>query len=227
MVATEHPGVALRVAYDSGHNVDYDPAAFGAGLDDVAYKQAIRSLGRTWATEAGRMLQALRAGEVAPHLQHLVNTRTLVTTGHSTGDAVAMNVCKQEGSCSAGVLLDAWMLPVDPAVLDRAGGLGRPVLAMFQDPRYGYFGPANQAAFQQLKEQQALGAFDVHDITIPWAGHQEFSDVALLSPIGRWLGLNQGHLPATLAHARVRGETVAWLRSTLPRAWPESSSIDK
>lgn len=213
VVAPEHPGGAVATWVD-GALVPFDPVAFGAGLDGAAYREAIRALGRRWVADVRAVLDAVAAGAGPAGLAERMARDVLVAAGHSTGGGAAFGTCAAEPGCRAAVGLDPWMLPAPATLLGpatSAGGLDADVRAVFSDPARGFFEPANREAFDGLAEATRARGHDVRAVALPGAGHNDVTDVPLLSPLAGLLGLYVGPAPAAEVHARVRTEVIAAL----------------
>ena len=208
VVAPEHPGGAVLTVFRDGARVPFDPAAFGEGLEGEAYREAIRALGRRWAQETAAALDALASGAGPRGLAPRLDLDRLVTSGHSTGGGAAFGLCDREPGCRAAIGLDPWLLPTPPELLAPApeGGLSVRLAGLFSDPALGFFEPANLAAFGVLAEATDARGGRASETIYPGAGHSDFADVALLSPVADRLGLYVGPTPAREVLPRIRAE---------------------
>jgi predicted dienelactone hydrolase len=101
--------------------------------------------------------------------------------GHSTGGGATVAFCQQDARCTAGLGLDAWLLPAPDDIESNPP----PQPFMFiSTPTW--IGPENtargQRLFQALPNQATL-------VTIAGADHYDFSDLPLFSPLTHQLGL--------------------------------------
>jgi predicted dienelactone hydrolase len=213
VVAPEHPGGALLTVFQDGTRVPFDPAAFGEGLEGEPYREAIRALGRRWIAETAAALDALASGAGPSGLAQRLDLERLVTSGHSTGGGTAFGLCGREPGCRATVGLDPWLLPTPPALLAPApeGGLPVRVAGLFSDPALGFFEPTNLDAFGALAAAtDARGGRASRTIYLG-AGHNDFADVGLLSPVADRLGLDVGPTPPRDVLPRIRAEVLGVL----------------
>jgi dienelactone hydrolase len=213
VVAPEHPGGAATTVFRDGTRVPFDPASFGEGLEGEAYREAIRALGRRWAAETAAALDALAAGAGPDGLASRLDLERLVTSGHSTGGGAAFGLCARQPRCRATVGLDPWLLPTPSELLAPApeGGLPVRVAGLFSDPALGFFEPENLDAFDALAQatEEAGGRASV--TIYPGAGHMDFADIGLLSPVADRLGLYVGPTPPRAVLPRIRSEVRAVL----------------
>lgn len=102
--------------------------------------------------------------------------------GHSTGGGAAVSFCQQDARCSAGVGLDAWVLPIPDEVL--AGGLQKPFMFL-STPHW--LGDENRAKGEALLAQTQV---ETYDLRLANTGHFDFTDLVLLTPLTPQLGLS-------------------------------------
>jgi len=216
VVAPEHPGGAVVTVLRDGTRTPFDPASFGEGLEGAAYQEAIRALGRRWMTETAAALEALGAGAGPSGLAQRLDLERLVTSGHSTGGGAAFGLCRAEPGCRATVGLDPWLLPTPPELLAPApeGGLAVRVAGLFSDPALGFFEPENLAAFGALAEATNQVGGRASETIYRGAGHMDFADVGLLSPLADRLGLYVGPTPPREVLPRIRAEVLGVLDET-------------
>jgi dienelactone hydrolase len=208
VVAPEHPGGAVLTVFRDGTRVSFDPASFGEGLEGEAYREAIRALGRRWAVETSAALDALAGGAGPAGLAARLDLERLVTSGHSTGGGAAFGLCRMEPGCRATIGLDPWLLPTPPEVLAAApdGGLPVRVAGLFSDPALGFFEPENLLAFGALARATNEVGGRASETIYPGAGHMDFADAGLLSPVADRLGLYVGPTPPREVLPRIRAE---------------------
>lgn len=222
VVAPEHPGGAVLTVFRDGTRVPFDPDAFGEGLEGAAYQDAIRSLGRVWARETAAALDALAAGAGPDGLAARLDPNRWIATGHSTGGGAAYGLCADEPGCRAAVGLDPWMLPTPPELLDAgADGLSVRVVGLFSDPALGFFEPENLAAYRRLADAARQAGGQASEAIYPGAGHMDFADVGLLSPVADRLGLYVGPASPRTVLPRVRAD----VRSVLDEVDASSARV--
>jgi hypothetical protein len=121
--------------------------------------------------------------------------------GHSTGGGTAVEFCRQDARCQAGLGLDAWVLPVSEAILDEP--LTQPF--MFINTPY-WLGPDNTTRGQAIYNGVQN---DAYKLSIAETGHFDFSDLPLFSPLTPQLGLT-GTIDSERAVAIQNGYTLAF-----------------
>ncbi|MDX1662295.1 MAG: hypothetical protein R3272_00780 [Candidatus Promineifilaceae bacterium] len=131
------------------------------------------------------------------------------TLGHSTGGGTAVEACVLLAQCAGVVALDPWMEPVSREI--SADGYDRPLLIM-RTPEW--LGPDNVAAGMRLMENSDD---ETYTLTIAGAGHFDFSDLPLLSPLLPYLGLS-GSVESERVLAIINSYTVAFFDHTLKGA---------
>ncbi len=204
VVAVEHPGGSLITVLPDGRGRPFEPLP---RRDDPGYDAAVAALGARWTAETVAALEALARPVATGPMARFVGALDLghvVATGHSTGGAVAVDVCDAWAGCSVAVALDGWWLPLDAA--RRAAGPAKPLVSVASDPAVGYFGSENRAAFERFVDAGSAG---VVDLVLRGSGHHDFNDTALLSPIAARFGHSTGPVPAARAFAAVGAVAVA------------------
>lgn len=184
VVAVEHPGGALLTVLPDG---EARPHEHLPPREAPGYDAAVVALGARWTAETTSVLRRLRRGGEPTTLAGAVDLGRLVSVGHSTGGAVAVDVCHAVPGCRAAVVLDAWWGPLSPTRLER--GLERPLVAIASDPSVGYFGSENRARFEGLV---AGASVPVGDLVLRGAGHHDLNDTALFSPLAARFGHSVG-----------------------------------
>lgn len=204
VVAVEHPGGSLTTVLPDGRERPFEPLP---RADDPAYDAAVGALGARWTAETVAALEALAQASTSGPLARFAGALDLgrvVATGHSTGGAVAVDVCHAWAGCAVAVALDGWWLPLEAE--RRAAGPAKPVVSVASDPAVGYFARANRTALERFA---AAGAAPVVDLVLDGAGHHDLNDTALLSPIADRFGHSTGPVRAAPAFAAVRAVAVA------------------
>jgi hypothetical protein len=209
VVAVEHPGGSLTTVLPDGRERPFEPLP---RADEADYDATVAALGARWTAETVAALEALAGPSTDGPLARFAGALDLgrvVAIGHSTGGAVAVDVCHAWDGCAVAVALDAWWLPLD--VDRRAAGPAKPVVSVASDPAVGYFGRANRTALEGFA---AAGAAAVVDLVLDGAGHHDLNDTALLSPIADRFGHSTGPVPAARAFAALRALAVAAVEAT-------------
>jgi len=183
-IAPDHVGGALFTVYEDGSTVDYIPSEFAEGLEGDEFDVVIRELGQKWAADLSFILDSL-----ATEMPEL-DTSKVVASGHSTGGGSSLEFCRLDNRCAGVIALDPWLLPASDQSFEE--GIDAPILTLFSDPRLDFFEPPNHAAFARLAEATQASGHEVREKVIEGSKHHEFSDGALLSPIGYRLGLQKG-----------------------------------
>ena len=208
VVAVEHPGGSLLTVLPDGRERPFEPLP---RADDPTYGAAVAALGARWTAETVAALEALAApAPAAPWARFAgaIDLGRVVATGHSTGGAVAIDVCHAWDGCRVALALDGWWLPLDAD--RRAEGASEAVVSVASDPAVGYFGRANRTAFEAFA---AASAGPVIDLVLTGSGHHDLNDTALLSPIAARFGHSTGPVSAARAFAALRAVAVAAVES--------------
>ncbi len=204
VVAVEHPGGSLITVLPDGRERPFEPLP---RADDPDYDAAVEALGARWTAETVAALEALAGSPSDGPLARFAAALDLgrvVAIGHSTGGAVAADVCHAWAGCPVAVALDGWWLPLDAD--RRAEGPAKPVVSIASDPAVGYFGRANRTALEGFA---AAGAAPVLDWVLEGSGHHDLNDTATLSPIADRFGHSTGPVPAARAFGAIRAVAVA------------------
>ena len=135
-------------------------------------------------------------------------------TGHSAGGGTVLAACVEDARCDAAIALDSWVQPIlgDQPI----NKIDIPVLYL-NSPEW--LGQENKEGGKGL----ALGASAPSVmVTIQGAGHNDFTDIPLLSPLARLLGL-AGTIDTQIAHQLINEYSLAFLEHIL-RA--ETNTLD-
>ncbi|MFN2321482.1 MAG: hypothetical protein ABR510_00795 [Trueperaceae bacterium] len=213
VAAVEHPGLSLITVLPDGRERPFEPLP---RPDDPAYDAVVQTLGARGTAETVAALEALAGSAADGPLARFAGALDLgrvVAIGHSTGGAVAVDVCHAWDGCPVAVALDGWWLPLDPD--RRTAGPAKPVVSIASDPAVGYFGRANRTALEGFA---VAGAAPLVDFVLEGAGHHDLDDTATLSPIADRFGHSTGPVPAARAFAAARAVSVAAIEaaSSLP-----------
>lgn len=185
-VAADHVGGALFTVYEDGSTVDYIPSEFAEGLEGDEFDVVIRELGQRWVKDMSFTLDSLATA--VPDLK--LDASRVVASGHSTGGGTSFEFCRLDSRCTGVIALDPWLLPSSDQTFDE--GIGAPILTLFSDPRLDFFEPPNHLAFARLADATQTNGHIVREKVVAGSKHHEFSDGALLSPLGYRLGLQKG-----------------------------------
>ncbi len=142
---------------------------------------------RVWADDIGFVLDELAVWneEAGGALNGRLDLQRVGVFGHSTGGGATVEFCGRDARCRAAVGLDAWLAPVSPEIM--AGGLAQPVL-LLQAKQWEFGdGGVNDA---RVAELLAAARDTAYVARIDGAAHYDFTDVPLLSPLTRQLGLS-------------------------------------
>jgi dienelactone hydrolase len=209
VVAVEHPGGSLTTVLPDGSARPFEPLP---RRDDPGYAAEVAGVGARWTAETLAALTALArsapSGPLAPFAGALDLGR-VVAIGHSTGGAVAVDVCHAWSGCTVAVALDGWWGPLDAD--RRARGSAKPLVSVASDPAVGYFGPENRTAFERFA---GAGTAAVVDLVLVGAGHHDLNDSALLSPVADRFGHSTGPVRSAHAFAAVARVALAAVEAT-------------
>jgi predicted dienelactone hydrolase len=129
--------------------------------------------------------------------------------GHSTGGGAAVTFCGSDDRCTAGVGLDAWLVPVPDEVMDA--GLERPFMLL----------QAEQWAFDDARQNDARANRLLENLKdsgylarVSGANHYDFTDLPLFSPLTKRLGLS-GSMPGPYVVEMMTSMTSAFFRQEL------------
>ncbi len=191
VIAPDFPGGSLLTILRDGTQIPFDPAIFA---EDKEYTEAdeyriIQALGQSWRDDLSTVMTSIRE-----RFPHLTAKKKVVSGGHSTGAAAAINYCNSSSDCLATIALDAWLKPVENSLLKN--GSTKPILALFGDQASGDFKPINQERFKQLETASTENGILIQNIEIKKARHIDFCDAALLSPYSYFLGQQKGKIQA-------------------------------
>lgn len=173
----------------------------------VPFVEAGGRLVDVWAADVVFVAEQMAAwnGEAGHLLAGRIDTSRMGTLGHSTGGAAAVEACAQMAHCGAALGLDAWIQPVSERFLD-----GYPkTLMLLSAPEW--LGPENAAVGRTLYRQRDGEGYL---LTMAGAGHFDFTDIPLLSPLTQLLGLS-GEIDGQRALAIINAYGVAFFDDAL------------
>ncbi len=126
--------------------------------------------------------------------------------GHSTGGGTVLSTCLQEEFCDVVITLDSW---VEPIIEDESSNqLKVPALYMNSAE---WLGIDNREGGLALAFGAAAPGLIV---TIEGANHNDFTDIPLLSPLARFLGL-AGTINSQKAHRIINDYSIVFLEHFL------------
>ncbi len=101
--------------------------------------------------------------------------------GHSTGGGTAIEFCARSNQCQAVLAMDSWVEPVSDAAISSA--LPQPSMFLNTPEWLGIDNQLTGKTFFDLQDQ------DSYQVTIEEMGHNNFTDVPLLTPISAQIGI--------------------------------------
>jgi predicted dienelactone hydrolase len=101
--------------------------------------------------------------------------------GHSTGGGTAIEFCAQSPQCQAVLVLDGWLEPLLEETLSQS--LSQPSMFLSTNE---WLGSENKAIGELFIDRQDQ---DSYQVTIEEMGHNNFTDIPLLTPIAAQIGL--------------------------------------
>ena len=145
--------------------------------------------------QSGRQLVSVRVRDLATVLTFLedqdrdpdsllheqIDLDKVGVLGHSTGGATAIEFCAHSTQCQAVLALDGWIEPLPEATINQS--LSQPSMFLNSDE---WLGSENQKIGKTLIEHQDQESYQV---TIAGMGHNNFSDIPLITPIASKIGL--------------------------------------
>lgn len=190
VIAIEHPYGAIKTVFTDGSSVEYSANVLPASTDP-GYDAAAKRLAQQWSDDIAYMINYLSANPALPvgGLTEELELSKVALIGHSTGGASSLDFCAQHERCTAALLLDPWIQPVEESILTK--GLNKPVVTLFSDPKLHYFSDSNAERYATLS---ANDSSTLETLTLLDSGHHNFDDTALLSPIASYFGHSVGKI---------------------------------
>jgi Platelet-activating factor acetylhydrolase, isoform II len=183
VVGMQHTYGALITVFPDGKIAANNPAALPVGAPDPVYDLAARKLVNQWAEDLSFVLDYM--GKVSRDRSSpfygAVDFSRVGMFGHSTGGGATIEFCGRDLRCKAGLTEDAFMTPVSEEVLKR--GLRQPFFFMFSPT---FPDEKNIRLFEQLHSHLVNTS---RVVTILGTAHQDFTDLPILTPLARRLGL--------------------------------------
>jgi predicted dienelactone hydrolase len=175
-----HPYGALVVTYPDGRRVLFSEDRLWAALDVLTEQAAATSLIdeslRIWTADTIFVmdeLERMNAGERASVFTGRLDLARLGVFGMSFGGATAGQVCLVDSRCRAGINLDGSQFG---DLHDRA--IERPFMVMYDEATEGM----NDFVYEQARDA-------VYRITVKGSLHTDFTDMALMSPFLKRVGI--------------------------------------
>ncbi len=181
VAAMDHTYASGFAIFPDGRVIIYDPCRIFT--DCRSNPQDGVQLVSQWADDIGFLLDEMaRWNETAGHpFYGRFDLSSVGVFGHSTGGGTAVEFCRRDARCQAGLGLDAWVLPVSEAILDQP--LTQPFM-FINTPVW--LGPDNAARGQTIYNDVQN---DAYLLSIANTKHFDFSDLPLFSPLTPQLGL--------------------------------------
>jgi predicted dienelactone hydrolase len=101
--------------------------------------------------------------------------------GHSTGGTTAIEFCAQSKQCQAVLVQDGWIEPLSEETLSQS--LSQPSIYLSTNE---WLGSENQSIGEMFIDRQDQ---DSYQVTIEEMGHNNFTDIPLLTPLAAQIGL--------------------------------------
>jgi predicted dienelactone hydrolase len=166
-----HPYQAIAVPLADGSLARFATENRQRFSEDPEFRQ--QSL-RTWVEDMRFVIDGLDNGQIFPQFQNKLNMAQLGIAGMSFGGSAASLLCLEDARCQAGLTLDS---PQYEPVLSTA--LQQPFL----------FFSAEESLYVQRSVYEAVTA-PAYLITINESTHNDFIDLALVSPLGSLVGFS-------------------------------------
>lgn len=196
VVAPEHTYAAQVTVFPDGQIAPNNPQALppSKGKTNEEYEPIAQALVRQWEGDIAYTLNTLEqwnAADPESHFTGLLDLQKLGFMGHSTGAGAIIQFCARDPRCKTGFALDAFMRPVDPAVLES--GTKQPFFYLFSE------------LWPFERNTELFNRYIAHTdpqnrvASILGADHYDFSDIAAISPLAAALGFK-----GPIASARVQ-----------------------
>jgi predicted dienelactone hydrolase len=185
VVSIEHTYSAIVSTFPDGTAAYKNPAALPSGLPDDEYFAAANKLVHQWVDDIAFTLDALagmNASDTEHGLQGRLDLEQVGVFGHSFGGGATVEFCSRDPRCKVGVGLDAYVIPVDDAIL--ATGLRQPFLFLYSEI-WSAKEPVNFDRFKAIRSRSDQAVV----FKILGTSHYDFSDLPMMSPIAAQLGL--------------------------------------
>jgi dienelactone hydrolase len=214
VVAPSHTYGALATIFPDGRVVLNDPTALDG--DDGNIAAARNKLVSQWADDLSFVLDEMeKRNQNDPNslfTGHLALQR-VGAMGHSTGGGAVVQFCDQDTRCAALLGMDTWLEPL--TAQEVAAGTDKPVLLMHSET----WKTADDPNTKLTSEYFAAAQSDKYQLTIAGSGHEDFTLIAMFSPLAANLGL-KGTIPGERSFEIINAYTVAFFDQAL-RAKPQ------
>lgn len=191
VIAPDHTHATAATVFDDGEVVTYDPAAFPdeTTVSSDIFDTAATLLVETFADDLTSILDELALGEEGGFgaLADNADLTRIGVYGHGVGGGAAVTVCLRDERCDAVLGLDPWVAPLP----DRTLAISSTRPAMFLRSAE-WQEQENDAILRGIAER---GEEVTYWLAVDGAGHNDFTMIPLLTPIGNRLGL-KGPIPA-------------------------------
>ena len=190
VVSADHTYGALVTLFPDGRVAPNDGSALGNDSSDEGFYRAANALLHTYAADVQFVLDRLaqlNAYDPDERFTGRLDLNRVGLFGHSTGGGAVIQVCATDPRCKAALGQDAWVIPVDEAVVEHS--LAQP-LALINSA--GWNRAENQARQRRIYDGLAG---DGYWMTIQDTTHYDFVMVPTFSPLAPALGVI-GKLPA-------------------------------
>ncbi len=207
--APDHTYGAAVTTFGDGTVILDRPELLPGGVSDAEYARAARLLGLAWAGDLRFVVdqaEKLNSGSLPGPFQGRLDLTRVGYLGHSTGGGAAVEACATDPRCKAGLAMDAWLVPYDPALSQT--GLKMPFF-FFQSENWP--NKLNASLMPPLYEHSVS---PVWRLTIAGTKHFDFSDVSLLTPLAPALGI-KGPIDGPYALRMINAYTVAFFDQQL------------
>jgi pimeloyl-ACP methyl ester carboxylesterase len=206
VVATvDHTYGNVVSVFPDGRSIFRSPDLFDEKGDPPHNGQA---LVQVWAQDLAFVLDELMQlnGEEGGSLNGRLDLSRVGVFGHSTGGGATVTFCQQDARCTAGLGLDAWLVPTPDNMETRPPTqpflfINTPAWITEENTVRG------RRIFAALPNQATL-------VTIAGADHFDFSDLPLFSPLTHQLGLT-GTIDGRLMTEILNRYVLAFFDSTL------------
>jgi len=210
VIAPDHTYGAGIVVFQDGSVVFNNPKLIpDDSVNQAEYDRVVRVLGQTWVGDLRFALdqaELLNSGDFPSIFASKLDLDRVGFFGHSTGGGAVIETCALDERCKAGLSEDAWMLPYSREMLET--GVKQPFFFMQSE---NWSSKRNTALFNTLFINMQPPAYK---LAIKGAGHYDFSDIPLLTPLATAIGL-KGPINSQRGLSIVNTYTLAFFDQTL------------
>ncbi len=209
VIGVQHTYGAVITVFPDGTTAKNNPEALpeSEGMTNEEYEPIARALVDQWADDLSYVVDQLNAGKLIP--TEAVDLNRIGAYGHSTGGGAVIEFCGRDPRCIAVLGMDPFLRPISIDVLNS--GLAQQTLLMFSEEWAGRTTSRNNELLGDLYPnlKNPLGIF-----VIAGAGHYDFSDLPLLTPLAPQLGL-KGPIAGPRVVKIVNDYLIAFFNTTL------------